>query len=59
MTVKPTTVSPDATIGAVARALVQGAFNGVPVVAGSAFAGMVSRHDLLHLLVDWPGDAEG
>jgi CBS domain-containing protein len=44
------TVGPDASIGDVARVLIAGRFNGIPVAVGSALAGMISRHDLLGLL---------
>ena len=44
------TVAPDASIGDVARALIDGRFNGIPVAVGTVLAGMITRHDLLRLL---------
>jgi CBS domain-containing protein len=52
MSVAPRTVSPDCSIQDVARALLDGNFNAVPVVVGEALAGMVTRRDLVRLLVD-------
>ena len=51
MSAPPRTVAPDTSIGAVARALLDGNFNGIPVVVGHVLAGMITRHDLLRLLV--------
>jgi CBS domain-containing protein len=58
MTSPPRTVRPDDPIGAVARALLEGGFNGIPVVVDRALAGMISRHDLLRMLADCPGDGK-
>jgi CBS domain-containing protein len=52
MTSPPRTVAPDATIDTVVRTLLDGSFNGVPVAAGRSLAGMITRRDLLRLLVD-------
>ena len=46
------TVGPDASIGEVARVLLDSRFNGIPVVVGNALAGMITRHDLLRLLLN-------
>ena len=51
MSSSPRTVAPDASIGEVARALLEGNFNAIPVAVGGALAGMITRHDLLRLLV--------
>jgi CBS domain-containing protein len=45
------TVGHDAPIAQVARALLDGRFNGIPVLVGNVLAGMITRHDLLQLLV--------
>jgi len=47
MTADPVTVAPDTPVGEVARCLRDRGINGVPVVAGGAVVGMVSRHELL------------
>jgi CBS domain-containing protein len=52
MSMSPRTVSPDAAIGEVARALLDGNFNAIPVVLDGTLTGMITRHDLLRLLVD-------
>ena len=59
MTPQPTTVGPDAPVGAVAKALLDGSFNGIPVVVDKTLAGMISRHDLLRMLADCPADGKG
>ena len=51
MTTPVRTVDSDASIGQVARALLDGRFNGIPVVEGNTLAGMITRHDLLKLLM--------
>jgi CBS domain-containing membrane protein len=51
MTVPAQTVDPDAAIDAVAGILRDGNFNGIPVAANGILVGMVSRHDLLRVLV--------
>ena len=51
MSAPPRTVAPDTSVDAVARALLDGNFNGIPVVVGHLLAGMITRHDLLRLLV--------
>jgi CBS domain-containing protein len=48
----PRTVSVDAPIGDVVRALLDGDFNAIPVVAGDRLGGMIARRDLLRLLVE-------
>lgn len=58
MTPQPTTVAPDASVVTVAKTLVEGKFNGVPVVADEELAGMISRRDVLQLLADWPVDGK-
>jgi len=58
MTSSPRTVGPEDPIAAVARALIEGNFNGIPVVVDRALAGMISRQDLLRMLTDCPGDAK-
>jgi CBS domain-containing protein len=45
------TVAPDATIHEVARMLLDGRLNGVPVVSKNVLAGMITRHDLLRFLL--------
>ena len=57
MTAQPRTVEPDDPIAAVAKALLEGNFNGIPVVVDRTLAGMISRHDLLRMLADCPADA--
>ncbi len=52
MSASPHTVSPDTPIDAVVRALLDGNFNGVPVVEDGAVVGMITRRDLLRLLID-------
>jgi len=52
MTPDPVTVGPDAPIATVARLLLEGCFNGLPVVAAGALVGMVGRSDLLRLLAE-------
>jgi len=52
MSGSPRTVALDAPIGDVVRILLDGNFNGIPVVAGDALAGMITRRDLLRLLAD-------
>ncbi len=54
MTSPATTVSPDASLPAVARALIAGRFNGVPVAVDRTLAGMICRQDLLRALADGP-----
>jgi CBS domain-containing protein len=46
------TIGPDASIAAVARVLLDSNFNGIPVVVENAIAGMITRQDLLRLLVE-------
>lgn len=58
MTPAPRTVAADAPAHAVARELLAGGFNAVPVVDGDALAGMITRQDLLRMLVNDPGDAQ-
>jgi len=53
MSTPPRTVPPDASIRDVARALLEGNFNGIPVAVGSVLAGMINRHDLVRILVDF------
>jgi len=48
----PRTVPPDAPLGEVVRTLLDGDFNAVPVVNDQTLAGMITRRDLLQLLVD-------
>ena len=50
MTPDPVTVSADAPITALARVLLEGGFNSVPVTDGGRLVGMVARHDLLRVL---------
>ena len=54
MSGSPRTVTPDAPIADVVRTLLNGNFNGVPVVADQVVIGMIARRDLLRLLVDRP-----
>ena len=57
MTAEPVVVSPETSVAAVSRTLVQGRFNAVPVVTDEAtLVGMVSRSDLLRAVAD---DAHG
>lgn len=58
MTSPPRTVSPDEPISAVAKALLEGSFNGIPVVVDHTLAGMISRNDLLRTLADCPADGK-
>jgi CBS domain-containing protein len=58
MTSSPRTVSPDEPISAVAKALLEGSFNGIPVVVDHMLAGMISRNDLLRTLADCSGDGK-
>lgn len=55
MSAPATTVSPDASISAVARALIEGRFNGIPVAVDRTLAGMISRQDLLRALTERDG----
>ncbi len=55
MTSPATTVSPDATLDAVARVLIDGRFNGIPVAVDRTLAGMISRQDLLRALAGADG----
>jgi CBS domain-containing protein len=41
---------PDASVGEVADAMLDGRFNAVPVVENGRLAGMIRRHDMLRLL---------
>jgi CBS domain-containing protein len=50
MTSPATTVEPDASLGTVARVLIDGRFNGVPVAVDRTLAGMISRQDLLRAI---------
>jgi tRNA nucleotidyltransferase (CCA-adding enzyme) len=50
MTPGPRTITPETPVAEVARALVEGSFNALPVLVGHALAGMVSRHDVLRHL---------
>lgn len=52
MSASPRTVAPDTLIADVVRALLDGNFNCVPVVDGGVVVGMITRRDLLRLLVD-------
>jgi CBS domain-containing protein len=52
MSKSPRTVAADTPIADVVRVLLEGNFNGIPVVAGDALAGMITRRDLLRLLAD-------
>ena len=52
MTPGPRTITPETPVTEVARTLVEGSFNAVPVLVGGALAGMISRHDVLRLLAD-------
>jgi CBS domain-containing protein len=52
MTERLVTVSPADTAAHVARLLIDHNINAVPVVAGGRLVGMVSRSDLLRLLID-------
>jgi CBS domain-containing protein len=52
MSASPRTIGPDASVSDVARALLDSNFNGIPVVMGDVLAGMVTRQDLLQLLVE-------
>jgi len=56
MTPAPRTVPADAPAGTIARELLAGGFNAMPVVDGGALAGMITRQDLLRVLVEGPGD---
>jgi CBS domain-containing protein len=51
MSAPPHTVEPGTPIGEVARVLLETNFNGIPVAVGGMLAGMVTRKDLLQLLV--------
>ena len=51
MSTPPHTVEPGTRIGEVARLLLESNFNGMPVVVGGILAGMITRKDLLHLLL--------
>jgi CBS domain-containing protein len=51
MTPNPTTVDATAPVPAIAEALVGGGFNALPVVTDGALEGMISREDLVRLLV--------
>jgi CBS domain-containing protein len=57
MTSQPKTVTPDVSVRAVAQALLDGGFNGIPVVVDRTLAGMINRHDLLRMLAECPVDA--
>src|SRR5262245_58791750 len=46
------TVPPEAPIRDVALALLDGTFNGIPVAVGSVLAGMITRSDLVRLLIE-------
>jgi CBS domain-containing protein len=50
MTPDPVTVSPDASVHAVATLLLERGFNGVPVTMGGALLGMIARRDVLRVL---------
>jgi CBS domain-containing protein len=52
MTVQPTTVEPTTPVPDVAALLIAGRFNAVPVATDGAVLGMISRDDLVRLLVD-------
>jgi CBS domain-containing protein len=52
MTPGPQTVVPEASVVSVARGLLAGGFNAIPVAVGDVLAGMISRQDLLRVLVD-------
>jgi tRNA nucleotidyltransferase (CCA-adding enzyme) len=52
MSASPRTVTPDTPIDDVVHALLDGNFNGVPVVADGMVVGMITRRDLLRLLID-------
>ncbi len=52
MTADPVTVAADAPVPAVARLLLDGRFNGVPVLSGGRLVGIVRRNDLIALLAD-------
>ena len=43
-------LSPDASVGEIADAMVDGRFNAVPVVEDGRLAGIIRRHDMLQLL---------
>lgn len=51
MSVPPQTVEPGTRIGEVARMLLDSNFNGLPVAVGGILAGMITRKDLLQLLL--------
>ena len=57
MTPEPRTVAPDAPIARVAETLIDGRWNGVPVVQEHSLMGMISRQDLLRALVPNRGPA--
>ena len=58
MTPSPRTVRPGDSVAAVATVLLEGSFNGVPVVIDRMLAGMISRHDLLRMLAESPGNGK-
>jgi tRNA nucleotidyltransferase (CCA-adding enzyme) len=50
MSAPPRTVSSDTPIGDVARVLIEGHFNGIPVTVDDRVVGMITRHDLIRLI---------
>jgi len=57
MTANPTTVHSKTLVSDVADTLIKGRFNAVPVVSDGMLEGMVSREDLVRLLVGgWADD---
>ena len=58
MTPAPRTVPADAPAGTVARELLAGGFNAMPVVDGDTLAGMITRQDLLRVLAEGLGDGK-
>ena len=52
MSTSPRTVGPDVCVRDVARALLETSFNGMPVVMDGVLAGMITRQDLLRLLLE-------
>ncbi len=57
MTAPAQTIAPDAPVSAVARVLLDGGFNGMPVAVDGVLAGMISRQDLLRMVADCACDA--
>jgi CIC family chloride channel protein len=54
MTQHPACVAPDTPVAEVARMLVGGGFNAVPVIEGRNLVGLISRSDVLRVMADAP-----